>query len=72
MLREGQFVPRQLVDVSERIMGGDILNRPAKLSLVVAPTRLNGLFVHGTDLKLVKGAVQSGVPFTQSAVSYAC
>ena len=70
--REWRFVPRQLVDVSDRTLAEPILGRAATMPLVVAPTGLNGLFVHRADLKLAAGAALAGVPFTQSTMSNEC
>ena len=39
-----RFMPRQLVDVSQRSLEAPVLGRPAPLPLVIAPTGLNGLF----------------------------
>lgn len=64
-----RFVPRQLVDVSHRSLAATLLGRPAPLPLVVAPTGLNGLFIHGGDLALAQAAAQAGVPFVQSTMS---
>ena len=66
---EWRFVPRQLVDVSGRSLETDILGRPAKLPLAIAPTGLNGLFMHHADTALAQAAARVGVPFTQSTMS---
>lgn len=64
-----RFVPRQLVDVSHRSLATTLLGRPAPLPLVVAPTGLNGLFIHQGDLALAGAAARAGVPFVQSTMS---
>jgi (S)-mandelate dehydrogenase len=64
-----RFVPRQLVDVSHRSTEATILGRPAPMPLAIAPTGLNGLFMHGADLALARAAAVKGVPFTQSTMS---
>lgn len=64
-----RFVPRQLVDVSQRTLDCDILGRPAPMPLVVAPTGLNGLFIHHGDIALATAAAHAGVPFVQSTMS---
>ncbi len=64
-----RFMPRQLVDVSARSLRTRILGRDAEMPLVVAPTGLNGLFRHGADTLLARGAAAHGVPFVQSTMS---
>ena len=64
-----RFVPRQLVDVSDRTLTTSILGRDAPAPLAVAPTGLNGLFCRGADRMLAEGAAKAGVPFTQSTMS---
>ena len=63
------FVPRQLVDVSHRSLQTQILGAPAALPVVVAPTGLNGLFLHHADTLLARAAAQAGIPFVQSTMS---
>ena len=64
-----RFVPRQLVDVSQRSLATTLLGRPAPLPLVVAPTGLNGVFIHHGDLALARAAARAGLPFVQSTMS---
>jgi (S)-mandelate dehydrogenase len=64
-----RFMPRQLVDVSRRTIEASLLGRRAAAPLVVAPTGLNGLFMHGADLALARAAAAFGVPFVQSTMS---
>ncbi|TFY97190.1 alpha-hydroxy acid oxidase [Ramlibacter humi] len=66
---EWRFVPRQLVDVSRRSLAAQLLGRMAPMPLVVAPTGLNGLFVHHGDVELAKASARAGVPFVQSTMS---
>lgn len=66
---EWRFVPRGLVDVSQRYIRAPILGRDAPLPLVVAPTGLNGLFMRHADIALAQGAARAGVPFVQSTMS---
>jgi (S)-mandelate dehydrogenase len=66
---EWRFTPRQLVDVSHRTLAAEILDRPAAMPLIVAPTGLNGLFRHGGDIALAAAAARAGVPFVQSTMS---
>jgi (S)-mandelate dehydrogenase len=64
-----RFLPRQLVDVSERSLAVNVLGRPATFPLIVAPTGLNGLFRPGGDIALGAAAARAGVPFVQSTMS---
>ena len=66
---ERRFTPLQLVDVSRRDLRTQILRRPARMPLVVAPTGLNGLFRHHGDTALAEAAAHAGVPFVQSTMS---
>ncbi len=64
-----RFVPRTLVDVSDRRSEADLLGTPAPLPLGIAPTGLNGVFCRGADIALAIGAAAAGVPFVQSTMS---
>jgi (S)-mandelate dehydrogenase len=64
-----RFVPRTLVDVSQRTLETTILGKPASMPLMVAPTGLNGVFRHHADIQLAEGAAAAGVPFIQSTMS---
>jgi (S)-mandelate dehydrogenase len=66
---EWRFMPRQLVDVSARTLATHVLGRAAAAPLLIAPTGLNGLFMHGADLALAQAAAGFGVPFVQSTMS---
>lgn len=66
---EWRFMPRTLVDVAHRSVERDIAGRPPAMPLFIAPTGLNGLFVHGADVALAEGAARAGVPFIQSTMS---
>lgn len=66
---EWRFVPRQLVDVSHRSIEADILGVRAPMPLAIAPSGLNGLFMHHADTALAEGAAKAGVPFTQGTMS---
>lgn len=64
-----RFMPKTLVDVSQRTLAAEILGRSATMPLVVSPTGLNGiLHAHGDSL-LDQGARQAGVPFVHSTMS---
>lgn len=64
-----RFVPRTLVDVSDRTLSTDILGRSAPMPLVVSPTGLNGIFRWRADILLAQGAARAGAPFVQSTMS---
>lgn len=66
---EWRFMPHTLVDESHRDLRRDIFGRAAEMPLIVAPTGLNGLFMHHADVELARGAARSGVPFVQSTMS---
>jgi (S)-mandelate dehydrogenase len=66
---EWRFLPRQLVDVSHRSLATTILGAPAPMPHVIAPTGLNGLFMHHADTALGQAAAKAGVPFVQSTMS---
>lgn len=63
------FLPRTLVDVSARTAATAILDRPAPMPVIVAPTGLNGTFRLDADVALATGAAKAGVPFVQSTMS---
>jgi (S)-mandelate dehydrogenase len=64
-----RFLPRTLVDVSHRTLEAQLLGGPAAMPLIVAPTGLNGLFMHHADVALARAAAKAGVPFVQSTMS---
>jgi (S)-mandelate dehydrogenase len=64
-----RFMPRTLVDVSQRTLQTQLLGKPAAMPLMVAPTGFNGLFMHHGDLALARAAAEAGVPFVQSTMS---
>jgi (S)-mandelate dehydrogenase len=64
-----RFMPRTLVDVSQRSLETQLLGRPAAMPLIIAPTGFNGLFMHHADLALARAAAAAGVPFVQSTMS---
>ena len=63
------FVPRTLVDVSNRHTAVEVLGERLPLPLAIAPTGANGLFARRGDLALARAAKAFGVPFIQSTVS---
>jgi len=64
-----RFMPRTLVDVSDRTLESRILGRAAAMPLVVSPTGLNGIFRAHGDSMLARAALRAGVPFVQSTMS---
>jgi (S)-mandelate dehydrogenase len=64
-----RFLPRALVDVSQRSLATTLFGHPMPLPLVIAPTGLNGLFRAGADRMLAEAAAEAGIPFTQSTMS---
>ena len=66
---EWRFLPRTLVDVSERTSECSILGKVAPMPLIVAPTGLNGIFRRLADVALARAAAASNLPFVQSTMS---
>jgi (S)-mandelate dehydrogenase len=64
-----RFMPRTLVDVSNRTLESKILARSAAMPLVISPTGLNGIFRAHGDSMLAKAALRARVPFVQSTMS---
>ena len=63
------FLPRTLVDVSQRSLATEILGRPTAMPLVVSPTGLNGIIHAHGDRALAQAALHAGIPFVQSTMS---
>jgi (S)-mandelate dehydrogenase len=66
---EWRVMPHTLVDEEHVDLTTEIVGKPAPLPLIIAPTGLNGVFMHGADTALAQGAARSGVPFIQSTMS---
>jgi len=66
---EWRYLPRTLVDESHRSLKRPMLGKEAAMPLAIAPTGLNGLFMHRADTALATGAARFGVPFIQSTMS---
>ncbi len=66
-----RFLPRTLVDVSNRSVVRKIFGRAASAPVVVAPTGLNGIFRRDADALLAQGAAKANLPFVQSTMSNA-
>jgi len=64
-----RFMPRTLVDVSDRTLESKILGRSAAMPLVVSPTGLNGILRAHGDSMLAQAALRADVPFVQSTMS---
>ena len=64
-----RFMPKTLVDVSDRTLESKILGRSAAMPLVVSPTGLNAIFRARGDSELAQAAQRAGVPFVQSTMS---
>lgn len=64
-----RFVPRTLMDVSERSIEVKLFGTRAAMPLTIAPTGLNGVFQHGADVALAEAAAGAGIPFIQSTMS---
>jgi (S)-mandelate dehydrogenase len=64
-----QWVPRTLVDTTQRSTTITLLGRPGASPLVVAPTGLNGIFRKGADLMIARAAARAGIPSALSTVS---
>ena len=58
-----RLMPRVGVDVSERSLAVDIIGRPAKLPLILAPTGLAGLYWPGGEVAAARAADECGIPF---------
>jgi isopentenyl diphosphate isomerase/L-lactate dehydrogenase-like FMN-dependent dehydrogenase len=65
------LMPRVGVDVSERSLATEILGRPSKLPLILAPTGLAGLFWPGGEIHALRAAADAGIPFCLSTNSIA-
>ncbi len=63
------FVPRTLVQVSERTQRVEVLGQAIELPLIIAPTGFNGLLRRDGDLALAAAAKKAGIPFCLSTVS---
>ena len=63
------FVPRTLVDVSERTQTVEVFGQAMQLPLIIAPTGFNGMLRRDGDLALAAAAKKAGIPFSLSTVS---
>jgi (S)-mandelate dehydrogenase len=63
------FVPRTLVDVSNRRLGIQLFGQDSALPFLIGPTGFNGFMTHEGDVQLATAAAKAGIPFTLSTVS---
>ncbi|HAG75968.1 MAG TPA: alpha-hydroxy-acid oxidizing enzyme [Thauera sp.] len=68
-LDEVLWLPRTLVDVSQRELAVSLFGQDSALPMVIAPTGFNGLLADGGDRVLAEVAHAAGIPFCQSMVS---
>jgi (S)-mandelate dehydrogenase len=61
-----RLLPQVLVDVSNVDAGTQILGRPARLPIVVAPTGAVGFGWRGGDVAVARAAAAAGIPFSLS------
>ena len=64
-----RFLPRTLVDVSQRDLGTTILGAPSALPVITGPMGLLGLTWRNGDLEMARAATTAGVPYALSTVS---
>jgi L-lactate dehydrogenase (cytochrome) len=64
-----QFLPRQLVDVSERRAGVRVLGQDLSLPIVLGPTGLTGMFGAGGEIAAARAAATAGVGYCLSTMA---
>ncbi len=64
-----RFIPKTLVDTSDRNQRIELFGREAASPMIIAPTGLNGMLRYRGDESLARAAATSGIPFTLSTVS---
>lgn len=64
-----EFLPKKLVDVSQRSQSCTLWNRDYAMPVFIAPTGLNGIFRPQADAMLARAAAQMGIPFVLSTAS---
>lgn len=67
--REVRFLPRALVDITERTQGVTVLGEKLDLPLILAPTGLTGLFGPGGEKAVGRAARAAGAVFCVSTVA---
>ena len=66
-----RLFPRVLIDVSSVDTQTDIIGKPSKLPIAVAPTGAVGFGWHGGDVAIAKAAAAFGIPYTLSTTATA-
>jgi len=66
-----RLCPRVLIDVSSVDTQTDIIGKPSKLPIAVAPTGAVGFGWHGGDVAVAKAAAAFGIPYTLSTTATA-
>lgn len=66
-----RFVPRALVDVSNRQQDRTVFGHAFGSGFGISPTGLIGLFRHAGELDLVRAAAEANIPFTLSGAGTA-
>ena len=64
-----RFVPRTLVDTTQRQQHTTLFGTPSSSPLVIAPTAMNGMQHRRGDVALARAAVEAGIPFCLSTFS---
>lgn len=64
-----RFVPRTLVDTTDRQQGTALFGRTARAPLVIAPTAMNGMLHRHGDVALARAAAATGIPSCLSTFS---
>lgn len=69
IFRKWKFIPKRLVDISDRDISCNIFNKKWNAPIAIAPTGLNGTFWPKGDLVLAKSAAKANIPFILSTAS---
>jgi len=69
VLKSIRFVPKTLIDTSNRNQRINIFGQESNFPLIIAPTGLNGMLHHRADIALARAAKKNGIPFCLSTVS---
>ncbi|MCV2892723.1 alpha-hydroxy-acid oxidizing protein [Lentibacter sp. XHP0401] len=64
-----QFLPRRLINVSQRSLQTELFGKHHALPLYLSPTGLNGVLRPGADAMLARAAAAKGIPFALSTAS---
>lgn len=68
-LQSPPWTPRTLVGGGVPTLDKDILGKPSKMPVIIAPTGFNGLQHADGDICLARSAAAAGIPFTLSTAS---